>query len=83
MKCQKLIFISFQLSNGEDMKIKVSLSASDYQTIKEQTRRGKGGEDVFYQLRILFCGSHDVCECDLWENCRDCVINNIEWSVKE
>ena len=68
---------------GEDMKIKVSLSASDYQTIKEQTRRGNRGEDVFAQLRILFCSSHDDCERDRWENCRDCVLNNIEWSVKE
>lgn len=67
---------------GEDMKIQVSLSASDYQTIKEQTRRGNRGEDVFTQLRLLFCSSHDDLECDRWENCRDCVINNIKWEVK-
>ena len=68
---------------GEDMKIVVSLSKEDYSTIKNETRRGKRGEDVFSQLRILFCSSHDECECDRWENCRDCVINNIEWRVKE
>lgn len=64
------------------MKIAVSLSAIELQKIKEQSRRGIRGEDVFTQLRLTFCSSHDDSECDRWENCRDCVINNIKWEVQ-
>lgn len=65
------------------MEIVVSLSKLEHETIKNESRRGKRGEDVFSQLRILFCASHDESECDRWENCRVCVLNNIEWRIKE
>ena len=65
------------------MEIVVKCSDTEYSKIMEKSRRGNRGEDAFAQLRILFCGSHDDCECDRWENCRDCVLNNIKWEIKK
>lgn len=65
------------------MKIVVKCSDTEYAQIMEHSRRGDRGEDAFCQIRMLFCGSHDESECDLWENCRDCVLNNINWEVKK
>ena len=64
------------------MEISVKLSINDMEFIQDNSRRGKRGEDVFTALRTSFCSDHDVCECDRWENCRDCVFGNIQWEVK-
>lgn len=65
------------------MKIVIKCSDTEYARIMEHSRRGNRGEDVFRQIRILFCSSHDVCNCECWDNCRECVLNNILWEVKK
>lgn len=65
------------------MKIVIKCSDKEYETIMKESNRGKRGEDVFAQIRVQFCNSHDDCECDRWEDCRDCVLNNILWEVKK
>lgn len=64
------------------MEIIVKLSKKDMEFIESNSRRGKRGEDIFAALRTSFCSDHDECECDRWENCRDCVLHNIKWEVK-
>lgn len=64
------------------MEIIVKLSKNDMEFIESHSRRGKSGEDTFTALRTSFCSDHDVSECDHWENCRDCVLHNIKWEVK-
>jgi hypothetical protein len=65
------------------MEIIVKLSNNDMEFIKTNSRRGEAGEDVFTALRRSFCSDHDECECDRWENCRDCVLGNIDFMIEE
>jgi hypothetical protein len=65
------------------MNIVIKCSDTEYAQIMKHSRRGIRGEDAFDQIRTLFCYSHDDCECERWESCRDCLLNNINWEVKK